>query len=340
MGFGLYAEQDFEEGEEILQENPIATANLYVKEQTCGFCSKPLEKEAFECEYCKEEFYCCESCRIQATHSFHRLVCNNKEASLRMERMKGYLRFGIGQLCKLPILTCKLAGMELLSFFYKKETRSSPLRNEEESDKEKQFTVDSFQHIQLLSSVSELYSFVEVWNLYRCFFHIASSFIPKQILNSKFDFRYFMDLTSKTSTNGFKMDFPFLFSSSLPSPSPLPSPPSFFLSLQGIPLHQLDSSLPPTPSSKEGMAIFQLGNLLNHSCSPNADFRVTHNIEHSNSPTKLTILASRKIKKGQQIYTSYLPLESLSLPFLQRNQILAKSWGFDCNCSKCTLERN
>lgn len=78
-------------------------------------------------------------------------------------------------------------------------------------------------------------------------------------------------------------------------------------------------------------ALFFLGSLMEHSCTPNC--RVS--LDFTNGPAKISVISTSEIVSGDLVTISYLPQELLS--FFERTLML-KSKGFACACKLCTLE--
>ncbi|KAI4319843.1 hypothetical protein MLD38_033395 [Melastoma candidum] len=82
--------------------------------------------------------------------------------------------------------------------------------------------------------------------------------------------------------------------------------------------------------SCEGTAFFPIQSCMNHSCQPNA--RAFKREEDRDG--EATILACKPIHKGEEITISYI---DESLPFEERRAALP-DYGFTCRCSKCQEE--
>lgn len=76
-------------------------------------------------------------------------------------------------------------------------------------------------------------------------------------------------------------------------------------------------------------AVYPLGALLNHSCSPNCLLRYQF---APNQPPILEIVASRPIDKGEELTHSYVELVQ---PRLVRQERLKSNYGFNCRCTRC-----
>ena len=76
-------------------------------------------------------------------------------------------------------------------------------------------------------------------------------------------------------------------------------------------------------------ALFHHVACANHSCRPNAVIRTKEDRE-------LRIMALRSIVRGNEICISYINEDLLLKPSNLRRRILQKSWGFHCNCPRCS----
>lgn len=83
-------------------------------------------------------------------------------------------------------------------------------------------------------------------------------------------------------------------------------------------------------SSISATSMLQIGNCMNHSCSPNVVAACGH------TDNKIQFIACRNIKKGDEICRSYI---DETLPYAKRAVILKKEYGFDCACSLCKTEK-
>lgn len=74
------------------------------------------------------------------------------------------------------------------------------------------------------------------------------------------------------------------------------------------------------------ISTFNILSMLNHSCAPN--------LYHPRKGRQQYCFTIRPVSKGEQLYISYLPLNS-ELSFEQRQQKFKSSWNFICKCEKC-----
>lgn len=79
---------------------------------------------------------------------------------------------------------------------------------------------------------------------------------------------------------------------------------------------------------KGGSGLYLSCSRCNHSCKPNAYFRLSKDGQH------LTLIARRPIMSGAEITISYLPESDLLQPQSHRQEIL-NNWGFTCQCGRC-----
>lgn len=74
-------------------------------------------------------------------------------------------------------------------------------------------------------------------------------------------------------------------------------------------------------------AIYNMFSIFNHACEPN--------IIPCDSDKLIGGKTNRLIKKGEQLFISYLSPSEAKLPKKDRQNILQSGWGFDCECMKC-----
>ncbi|CAH1173460.1 unnamed protein product [Phaedon cochleariae] len=84
--------------------------------------------------------------------------------------------------------------------------------------------------------------------------------------------------------------------------------------------------------NNEGVALYALQSACNHSCSPNAEPRFEHN-NH-----RLSLVATRDIEEGEEIFISYLDECILGRSRHSRRKELVSNYLFECHCSKCEAE--
>eukprot|EP00933_Yihiella_yeosuensis_P045152 TRINITY_DN40477_c0_g1_i1.p1 TRINITY_DN40477_c0_g1~~TRINITY_DN40477_c0_g1_i1.p1 ORF type:complete len:357 (-),score=91.22 TRINITY_DN40477_c0_g1_i1:140-1210(-) len=78
-----------------------------------------------------------------------------------------------------------------------------------------------------------------------------------------------------------------------------------------------------------GKAVYATASKANHSCHPNAAFRIEH------LPLReLRLVALRDIQAGEEVLVSYLQEEDLLKPRRRRRKQL-RNWGFTCCCRRC-----
>lgn len=80
-----------------------------------------------------------------------------------------------------------------------------------------------------------------------------------------------------------------------------------------------------TNESNMDWALFPIGLRANHSCDPNVTFRCVHD--------RLVYAALRPIKRGEQIFMSYI--EPLYGSTIYRKNLTQKDKSFECQCSRC-----
>ncbi|XP_055302941.1 uncharacterized protein LOC129568719 [Sitodiplosis mosellana] len=75
--------------------------------------------------------------------------------------------------------------------------------------------------------------------------------------------------------------------------------------------------------------IFLIQNHMNHSCAPN--------VLRFMSANKTVCITSRKVRKGEQIFTNYGDDTLWFGPIFLRQETLYRDFGFHCDCEKCSL---
>ncbi|CAL1130488.1 unnamed protein product [Cladocopium goreaui] len=88
-------------------------------------------------------------------------------------------------------------------------------------------------------------------------------------------------------------------------------------------------------------AVFYMGAMLEHSCSPNARFCI-RSWEQDAAPAKQLWIgewqATKNIASGEPVTTSYLEPELLERPARERGHVLLARMGFNCACDSCSQE--
>ncbi|XP_055296001.1 N-lysine methyltransferase SMYD2-B-like [Sitodiplosis mosellana] len=74
------------------------------------------------------------------------------------------------------------------------------------------------------------------------------------------------------------------------------------------------------------ISVFNVLSMLNHSCVPN--------IYHPRKGNQQYCVTIRPVKKGEQLFISYLPINN-ELLYEERNEKFTSTWGFSCICEKC-----
>lgn len=78
---GLFAKEDIEPGEEILDELSLLAANNLLKESLCDACSTDLppltiDSKVVSCEDCDDIMFCNDDCLMRAQESYHPAICD------------------------------------------------------------------------------------------------------------------------------------------------------------------------------------------------------------------------------------------------------------------------
>ncbi|KAH6717318.1 hypothetical protein BKA61DRAFT_547131 [Leptodontidium sp. MPI-SDFR-AT-0119] len=81
-----------------------------------------------------------------------------------------------------------------------------------------------------------------------------------------------------------------------------------------------------------GTSISGLYSMLNHSCSPNVDWR------HDSASSEVTMFATRDCKEGEDLCISYIGSVGNEMPVVERRRKLMGWFGMPCRCEKCMEE--
>lgn len=73
----------------------------------------------------------------------------------------------------------------------------------------------------------------------------------------------------------------------------------------------------------------------NHSCSYNAE----QVVPKSELACDMEMKATKTIKKGEEVYVTYVPAETLALKKSERHKVLRSWLGSACMCQRCLKER-
>eukprot|EP01102_Stenamoeba_stenopodia_P007148 TRINITY_DN1995_c0_g1_i3.p1 TRINITY_DN1995_c0_g1~~TRINITY_DN1995_c0_g1_i3.p1 ORF type:complete len:182 (+),score=42.90 TRINITY_DN1995_c0_g1_i3:742-1287(+) len=99
------------------------------------------------------------------------------------------------------------------------------------------------------------------------------------------------------------------------------------LNLQGI------EPTSPIPAQRFGLeaeaaGLYPLQSCVNHSCLPNITYQC-------NEDHRLTILAKRDIRAGEELCAAYRDMGDASY---EDRQLMLKKWNFVCGCPRCKAE--
>lgn len=73
----------------------------------------------------------------------------------------------------------------------------------------------------------------------------------------------------------------------------------------------------------------------NHSCSYNAEMIVPK----SELACDIEMKAVKTIQKGEEVFVTYIPLETLALKKSERHKVLRSWFSSACMCQRCLKER-
>lgn len=81
-----------------------------------------------------------------------------------------------------------------------------------------------------------------------------------------------------------------------------------------------------------GTSISGLYSMLNHSCSPNVDWR------HDKGSSEVKMFATRDCREGEELCISYIGPQGNALGVVERRKKLMGWFGMACRCAKCVEE--
>lgn len=81
-----------------------------------------------------------------------------------------------------------------------------------------------------------------------------------------------------------------------------------------------------------GDVIYRMGSRFNHSCQPNCE------IEDGSDVEETYLRIHRNIQEGEEMVVTYLSDEIMAADLTARRNYLFESWGFHCECVKCTKQ--
>ena len=79
--------------------------------------------------------------------------------------------------------------------------------------------------------------------------------------------------------------------------------------------------------AKCGSGVYPTASLFNHSCAPNAEWAAGLRTLDGAAFNSLVVKATKRIKKGEQIFIAYI------------RQMRLHRFGFECRCICCEMER-
>lgn len=88
----------------------------------------------------------------------------------------------------------------------------------------------------------------------------------------------------------------------------------------------------------DGLGLFPLLHLTNHSCDPNAAFSGFVSGSCKSAQAWMKLEASQPIAPSDELSISYLEQPLLKMPVVMRRMLLRRDFGFDCRCERCCSE--
>jgi tetratricopeptide (TPR) repeat protein len=340
-GKGVFASRNFKEGELITHEDPISSHRVLNKNaavKCCGFCMRSYLspenlgsngskywKEMYNgpkpewtyCEHCKGddigEFYCSKTCKQKAWSSYHQLLCPGYDYKTKQnvktaghESLKALFKLCSDQNKSHPLFIVRMLAIVLSQMIFNQKSFDDAWEpfflfvSSNEPCFGEELGVETLMNIVK----DEKYTIAANVNNYR---HLHWAIVKNaQSLNPVSDFHLYLNSLPES------VQFQVVKG----------------LGYETTPFYFLQSSF-MSGLSAWGNGLFAIANSMNHSCEPNV---ATASASNSH---KITFLAIRPIKKGEELSISYI---DETKPFPERQRILSESYAFTCQCEKCSKQ--
>ena len=87
--------------------------------------------------------------------------------------------------------------------------------------------------------------------------------------------------------------------------------------------------------AKCGSGVYPTASLFNYSCASNAEWAAGLRTLDGAAFNSLVVKATKRIKKGEQIFIAYIPTDATR----DVRQMRLRRFGFECCCVCCEMER-
>ncbi|PVD30036.1 hypothetical protein C0Q70_09297 [Pomacea canaliculata] len=349
-GKGLFATTSFREGDVILTETPLVSAqfcwNELYKYKACEFCLRSLETaeemsqrltenpaltlphpeccavdpSVFSlCPQC-QVLYCSEACRTEAWNRYHRVLCmgpsrtDGKHPLLQLQETWRNIHYP-PETSSIMLLV-KMAAMVRQS--------PDPKRMVDRFSKFVHTTVNEEEEIMHKLLGKEFQGQLEVLR------SLAAECLYHEDIQQWLTPEGFQSVFALIGTNGQGIGSSSISKwvkncESLVLSSEEKEQLDAFIDQLYIDLDQVSGAF----LNCEGSGLYELQSACNHSCVPNAEISFLHG-NHT-----LTLSCARDIEQGEEIFISYLDECDVDRSRHSRQKILRENYLFICTCPKC-----
>ncbi|RUP43210.1 hypothetical protein BC936DRAFT_137470 [Jimgerdemannia flammicorona] len=303
---GLVATRDFDEGEVIYTEIPVVSALEPALEgqDFCNFCLKqiPASESTVTCSIgCEKVVYCSTDCEKKAVAQYHQYLCTSSLSLSSKEHE--FATYATKNNVKYPGMIARF----LATMVYEETTKVPTGRDDEYN------TWDHIERLRFLEVNPGPTEALEIKLL-------------KELLGPKVpgidefvtEERY-LTLKGKLQYNAYGVETVAEGEKTVPK-----SPEQHRNARSTSPAHPLT-----------GAALYRATSYLAHSCEPNTA------VSFPRRTQELALVATRPIKQGEELTTSYVQVDSDGEPVrghVERKKELADAFRFKCACKRCERE--
>ena len=301
-GKGLYATKDIHAGDIVINEKACVSSlvrqEVYKK---CANCFKENHLNLIPCEFCTKVMYCSPECKKMAWEEFHEFECGIANTKFQFDASS--------------MISLRIVSIALKAFGYSVDAW---IKYFESTDTKKIHNLKIDHHNLTMKK------------RYKAILGLCPKYVyDKDIFDAAikaYCLRYLV-LDDPNIKQYFKQDYQreFLYKMlflncciknifSLKIPRMVTS--SYFQAL-----------FDDTPETGIGFGLYSITGLVNHSCA--------HNIELIFDGQRVIGYATRKIKKGEQLFTAYGSSSFEVQVKNERQKFLKDNYGFVCDCEAC-----
>ncbi|KAJ1679534.1 mitochondrial import receptor subunit tom20 [Spiromyces aspiralis] len=288
---------------DVSEEKKVEVETAEEKEEKEKKEDTVTNPNAFECTSCYKAVYCSESCRTEAYDAYHQLLCakSPQAASLADSSKESH------ELA--PILIAKFFGTIIDK--EKKKELARVMKTGGEAKDDSEYTtwehLERFKYLEIIPGKSDAVALNKLDSILAAKIPGLSEFVNED--------RY-VTLKGKLAYNTY----------------------ATFKEEGAKSAGDADKAVKDTyrnggEGEPKGLALYLVTAHANHSCEPNA--KPTFPAD----TTKLALVATKLVKKGEELTVSYIPVGHPERPYESRNKELMDKFRLKCGCSKCEAEK-